>query len=326
MTSRSLRLLRALGILLVFGALAVAVRGLELRRVGTALATADWSWLLGALAAFLGILPLWAMEWKLLAPAGARPSLGRMFQVVAMTSSVLNTTAMLVGEAAAMVLLVAHAGLARAAAVSVLAVDQLLVGIAKLALLALAASLADLPAWMTAAFTALLTGVALLLAILMLAAWRHADVGRLLGRALPARYRGTASAFGTALAPLRSPSLAAATLLIALSKKAVELLAIVCVQRAFGVVLPIGAAVLVLATLNVVTLLPLVPGDAGVYEGAVVVAYGEHGIAPELALAMAVVQHACYFAALALPGYWWLARLAPLRGTPSAPPLTSASK
>jgi uncharacterized membrane protein YbhN (UPF0104 family) len=51
-----------------------------------------------------------------------------------------------------------------------------------------------------------------------------------------------------------------------------------------------------------------VPGNLGVYEAAVVVAYAWLGVPPERALGIALVQHACYFAALALPGYRWLAR------------------
>src|SRR5678815_471756 len=50
-----------------------------------------------------------------------------MLGVVALTSAVLNTTPMLVGEATAVVLLVARTRLDRAAALSVLAMDQLLV-------------------------------------------------------------------------------------------------------------------------------------------------------------------------------------------------------
>ena len=97
-------------------------------------------------------------------------------------------------------------------------------------------------------------------------------------------------------------------LLLALAKKVVEVLAIVCVQRAFGVTLPVTSGILVLAALNLATLLPVVPGNLGVYEAAVVLTYTHLGIPAERALGMAVVQHVCYFAALALPGYAWLAR------------------
>jgi uncharacterized membrane protein YbhN (UPF0104 family) len=60
--------------------------------------------------------------------------------------------------------------------------------------------------------------------------------------------------------------------------------------------------------LNLATLLPLVPGNIGVYEAAVVLALTRFGVPAEQALGVAVVQHLCYFAALALPGLAFAAR------------------
>ena len=78
--------------------------------------------------------------------------------------------------------------------------------------------------------------------------------------------------------------------------------AIVCVFRAFGLRESIAAAIVVLAVLNLATLVKVVPGNVGVFEAAVVLALTRFGIAPEHALGVAVVQHVCYFVALALPG------------------------
>jgi uncharacterized membrane protein YbhN (UPF0104 family) len=60
--------------------------------------------------------------------------------------------------------------------------------------------------------------------------------------------------------------------------------------------------------LNLATLLPVVPGNVGVFEAAVVLALTRLGVEPELALGIAVVQHLCYFIALAVPGLVWAAR------------------
>jgi uncharacterized protein (TIRG00374 family) len=125
---------------------------------------------------------------------------------------------------------------------------------------------------------------------------------------VPARVARLAAALAVGLAPIRSPSRSGGALALALAKKAMETLAIYCVQRAFGIDLPLASALLVLAAVNLATLLPLVPGNLGVYEGAVVLAYTYFGIPPERALGVALVQHACFFLALALPGYRWLAR------------------
>jgi len=98
----------------------------------------------------------------------------------------------------------------------------------------------------------------------------------------------------------------------------VETLAMICIQRAFGIDLPFTSAVLVLAALNLATLVPVVPGNLGVYEGAVVLIYTRLGVSAEQAVGVAVVQHACFFAALALPGYAWLAGAGASRSTAAA--------
>jgi uncharacterized membrane protein YbhN (UPF0104 family) len=225
-----------------------------------------------------------------------------MLGVVSTTSSVLNTTPMLVGEATGVVLLVTRTRVDRAAALSVLAMDQLLVGVAKLTVLATATLVAPLPDWMTRAVLALLVSLAMLGGALLLASWRHADVASALSAFAPQRIADAIGAFASSLQPLREPARGARALGLALLKKAVEVAAILCVQRAFGVSLPIAAAVVVLAVLNLATLLPVVPGNVGVFEAAVVLALTRFGLPAEQALGIAVVQHLCYFVALATPG------------------------
>jgi uncharacterized protein (TIRG00374 family) len=294
-------------VLLALAALfALSLHRIDLGLAWSELATIRAGWLFVAIICYVAILPLWALQWYLLAPPSPMRTSRRMLEVVAMTSSVLNTTPMLVGEATGIALLVARAGLARGAALSVLAMDQLLVGLAKLGVLASAALLLPLPTWMTRAITTLLIAVAALLGGLAVASWRHADLTRISDRLLPTRLRGALASFGPALAPLRSPKLGGGALLLAFAKKLTEILAILCIQRAFGLSLPLASAVLVLAFLNLATLMPLTPGNVGIYEGAVVLAYGWLGVPAERALGIAVVQHLTYFVALALPGYWWL--------------------
>jgi len=305
LTQRVVRLLGVVVLLLLLGA---AFLRLDLSRTWSAIATTDVRWLLLSTLVFAAILPLWSLQWRLLAPARSPLAATRMLEVVATTSSVLNTTPMLLGEATAIVLLVTRAGLDRAAAVSVLAMDQLLVGGAKVVVIATASLLLPLPPWMSRALITLFIAVLLLLVALIGAAWGHVAVSRWLDRVTPPRWRGQHGSLGAALAPLRSSRHAGGAFLLALAKKAAEMGGILCVQHAFGVQLPLASVVLVLATLNLATLLPVVPGNVGVYEAAVVLAYTRLGVPADRALALAVVQHACYFVALALPGYRWVVR------------------
>lgn len=309
---------RAVAMVVLGALLVVAIRRFDLSHVLETLATAQPVWVALSIACYLAILPLWALEWCLLAPRDGRPMFLRMLGVIAMTSSVLNTTPMLVGEAAAVVFLVTRAGIARAAALSVLAMDQLVLGIAKVSVLVLATWLLVLPLWMERGMRALSVLVALLLVALLVVAWGERTVTRV-ARRLPERAGHALHAVASALAPLRSPWRGGSALALALLKKLAEILAILCIQRAFGVVLPVSSAILVLAALNLATLIPVVPGNVGVYEAVTVLAYGYMGLDAERALGMALVQHACYFMALALPGYGWFARGARSRSAAASP-------
>ena len=293
---------RVLALLALAGLIVVAVQQMDLRRAAAQLTAVRGEWLVLAIVCYATILPLWAWQWRLLSPRTPETRPREMLGVVTLTSSVMNTTPLIVGEAAAVVLLVSRVGLDRAAALSVLAMDQLLVGVAKLCVLAVAAVVAPLPDWMTRSVLGLLASILLLGAALFVAAWRHADVERALGRILPARIAAALGAFARALEPLRSATRVLSALGLGLLKKAAEVAAIVCVFRAFGLRESIAAAIVVLAVLNLATLVKVVPGNIGVFEAAVVLALTQFGIAPEQALGVAVVQHVCYFVALALPG------------------------
>jgi uncharacterized membrane protein YbhN (UPF0104 family) len=293
---------RLLALLALAGLIVVAMQRMDLGRAAAQLTVVRGQWLALAIACYAAILPLWAWQWALLSPRTPTSRPRDMLGVVALTSSVLNTTPMLVGEATAVVLLVTRAGLGRPAALSVLAMDQLLVGVAKLCVLALAAIVAPLPDWMTRAVLGLLASLLLLGAALVVAAWRHADVEGALAHLVPGRMAAGLGAFARSLDPLRSAARGLPALGLALLKKAAEVAAIMCVHRAFGLPGSVAAAVVVLAVLNLATLLPVVPGNVGVFEAAVVLALTRFGVTPELALGVAVVQHLCYFAALALPG------------------------
>jgi hypothetical protein len=140
-------------------ALLISVRVFPWERVLDQLRRIDAVWVLVAIAANVVILPLWAIEWRMLSPRSARASFRAMFEVVTVTASVLNSVPFFAGEAAGVGLLIARAGLARGAALSVLALDQLLVGFAKLAVVGAAAVFAPLPVWVRGSLGSLVAGV-----------------------------------------------------------------------------------------------------------------------------------------------------------------------
>jgi uncharacterized membrane protein YbhN (UPF0104 family) len=203
-------------------------------------------------------------------------------------------------------LLVSRIGVTAVEAISVSAMDQLLVGIAKVCVIASAALTNPIPSWMQNGLGGLAAGVSLLLTACALLAFNPDAREWGVAHRFPACVVDSIRHFATGLAPLRSPTRSAPALVLALLKKLAEILAILALQRAFGIELPGTSALLVLAALNLATIVPMVPGNLGVYEGVVTLAYVTLGVPPERAAAVAVVQHACFFASLALPGYAWL--------------------
>src|SRR5205814_7138772 len=112
-------------------------------------------WLVAAILSFLVPIPLWALEWRLLAPRAARVAYSKMFEVVSVMAAVLNSIPFFAGETTGVAMLIGRAGLTRGAALSVLAMDQLLSGVVKLVVLGAAALLVPLPAWLRSGIFAL---------------------------------------------------------------------------------------------------------------------------------------------------------------------------
>jgi hypothetical protein len=167
----------------------------------------------------------------------------------------------------------------------VLALDQLGEGIMKVALFLLVAAVVPLPTWMRAGVTTASVAVAAwFIALVIASRWAHE------------------------LALLKSWRRAGRALACVAAMKVVELLAIVAVQHAFGVDVPLGRSLLVLAALVLATMLPVTPGNLGTYEASVFLAYRYLGVSPELALGLAVAQHVCFLLPSVGVGYAFLSR------------------
>jgi glycosyltransferase 2 family protein len=253
-------------------------------------------WLLASIAANAAILPLWAAEWRLLIPTAFRVTFARMLEVVTVSAAVLNSVPFFAGEASAVALLITRGGLARGAALTVLALDQLMVGLAKLALIVAAALFMPIPAGLRAGVLGLAVAVMALLVVLLPLAHGWASLrDRLLLR--PTRVRalmGRVVALGQHLDALRTLDRVWRVLALALAKKMAEVAAIVAMQVAFGLDPSLASALLVAAALAITTLVPVAPANLGVYEGTVYAMYRVVGVQPEVAIGIAIVQHLAF--------------------------------
>jgi uncharacterized membrane protein YbhN (UPF0104 family) len=259
----------------------LAVRHASAAGIWSLVRQADPLWSAASVVANAAILLAYAALWRHLAPPvdGAAVPMRTTFEIVAVSSTVMNTTPMLAGHATAVGLLVSRARLQMRQALSVLAMDQGAEGAAKIALVATAVMVAPLPVWLRAAA---LSAVALAAAFLVvLVAFANRAPQRLAHLARD-------------LAPLRSWRAAGVALALALVMKLLEGLAIVLAQHSLGLDLPLGSVAVVLAATSLATMIPLSPGNVGPYEAAAAAVYMWMDVPPDAAVALAAVQHACF--------------------------------
>jgi len=324
-------------ILLALGATALVVvsfRGVDVARVAALLVRAEPAWLLAALLANGTIPLLWAAQWSLFLPRaalrGSAMGFRAMFGVTAVMAMMVNSVPMLVGQATGLHLLATRARVGHATALSVIALDQLAEGMAKLSVLCALAAVTPLPPALRSGLAVLATVVALLLVVVMAAAWSHGRVR------LPASERpvlARAASFVTdwvaGLERARQPAVLAGGLAIGLTMKGAEMGGILAVQAALGVELPLWSALAVLAAVSLATIISVSPGNVGVYEGSAYLAYTALGVSPETALGLAVLQHVAYLIPMAGTG-WVVVLLAQKRAqaaaiAPADPPLRARS-
>jgi uncharacterized membrane protein YbhN (UPF0104 family) len=256
------------------------VRSVDPRRALRVVEHANAWWLVVAVLSHLLIQPIGALQWRTLLPQGIVVSFGRMLRLFSLTSVANNTTPSLIGHATGALLLANEPGVGKAAAVSVVALDQIAVGLVKVAVVGVAATLLPLPAWMRQGLAGLAIAVGVLFAAALVVAMRT-------------RF----------LSVLRRPSRFARGVLCAAMVKAAEAGAIAAVQHALGVDVTAQTVLVVLAASALGSVVPIAPANIGTYEAASFGAYRALGFDGELALGIAVVQHVCQLLPAVGAGY-----------------------
>lgn len=301
---RALFTLLAWAVLTAF--VVLAFRSIEWAEAFDALRRVRGGWMLLAVALNAAILFAWAVLWRLLVPRRQPVSYWRMLEVTAMASAAMNSLPALAGHATGVALLEGHAGVGRAAALSVVALDQLGEGLAKVAMFLLIGMLVPMPDWIRPGFLAGAAAVLAFFAGLLWAAHRHKDGDpdeRPRSDATMDRLRAFAARWARGLEALRSWRLSLGAFGVVLLMKLAEGLGIVAAQHAFGVEISAATTVLVLGSLSLATMVPLTPGNVGTYEASVFLAYRYMGVPAEQALPLAIVQHVAFLVPAVGIGY-----------------------
>lgn len=270
-----------------------------------ALLSADPIWLTIAVLINMAAYPLWVTQWRLLAPRGNTISNRAMLEIVALSAMANSALPSAAGLASSVVLLATRGKMTTVAATSLMAMDQLLVGITKLVLLILALFLAPLPPAATQSAVAFAGLMAVFLALLVTMAnstrWMQTQATNFKGIISGAFDILTRVSQG--LNVLRDPRRMIATTLLAFGKKAMQIIAAIAIQMACGIDVSAVSAILVIAAVSVTTALPIIPGGFGVYTATVFVVYEFFGVSSATALTAGILQHLVEILPNLLVGY-----------------------
>ena len=278
-------------------------------------------WLAIALACNLVNAPLWAFCWRCLLGSKAQVPLRQLTRVLAVVLAAIQAFSVFGGGATAFVLITGRLRLSRPAAASLLVLEGLTTGLVKVILVGAALAIVPGTALLRGIGLGLLASMAMGLAGLIIVSRSgpliHSFAARMGGRARVWIERF--ADWTSHLEAVRSPARLGGAVFFMLMRRISDGLAAWCVARACGIDVGPEIIVLVIASIAVVTMVPVPGGNVGLYELAVVAAYQWVGVAPEIAMAAALLQHAISLLSILVPGALIVAFDAGLTGRRAGP-------
>jgi len=286
----------------VAGLFYLCLQSIDLDRAWIEFSRADPFWLFAAVFFNACILGVWSSLWYLLLPEKCSVPFFRIFQANSYMSTSCNTIPFPGGHAVGVVALARRAEVGHSVALSVLALDQLMEGFAKTFVLTLVVIFVPLPEPVGQAILIFVVVIGFFASIMFYLAHKQPRVkeGTI---SFIDKIRKFVSRWSVHLEILRDVRIFSFGLLLALLMMFVQTLGIWAVQKSLGLDLPFWAPILVMGALNLVTVLPITPGNFGIYEGTAFLAYQFYGLSSELALSLAFLQHLCFLIPMVGSGY-----------------------
>ena len=302
-------------LLVLTGLVALAARTVDWGEALRAASSAHPLLVMGAMVLNTGILVLTAAQWVVFLPSGLRVPPRRMFEAVAITSLFSNSAPPGAGHVATVHYVPSRGGVSHSVGLSILFLDQLAEGVAKLTLIG--AALLWVPVGLEFRIVAatLLTVVPALALSLIVLAHRGDFLERRAAQATgwlaaPLRLAGT---IAKNLEALRHPRVFGQGVLLSWAQKLCEGLAIGLIVASLGIEIPVWGVLGLLVAVTLSTTIPLMPANLGVYEGAAFLVLRALGVEADAALGVALVMHMAYLVPMAGIG-WLIVALRPLTG------------
>jgi uncharacterized membrane protein YbhN (UPF0104 family) len=227
-----------------------------------------------------------------------------MFGILALTASVSNGPPFPTALVTQLHLLADRGGIGHAGAASLVLLEQIVEGLAKLSIVALAAAI--VPGFEHRGVgLALVLGVPAVAAVVVLLAHQGHLVERFEAGATGWRQRAIRFLARVArhLDAVRRPASFALAFLLGLVKKSLEAAGIAAAAAAIGLTLPFWLLVAVLVAVNLSVVVAPTPAALGIWEGAAFLVLRSAGVEADQALAVALVAHAAYLLPLVSVGW-----------------------
>ncbi len=287
------------------GLLYLCLQSIDLDLAWKEFARTDPLWLFLTVFFNACILGIWASLWYLLLPKKISVLFARIFQANAFMSTSCNTVPFPGGHVVGVMALARRAEVGHTVALSVLALDQVMEGFAKIFVLALVAIFVPLPERMEQGILIFVVTIGLFASIMLYLAHKKPHVLREGEETISftGKIRAFASRWSAHLEVLRDVRTFSSGLLLALLMMLAQTLGIWAAQKSMGLDLPFWVPILVMGALNMATVLPITPGNFGIYEGTVFLVYQFCGLASESALSLAFLQHLCFLVPMVGTGY-----------------------
>lgn len=273
-------LLRAAGWLLAAAVVFVVLRRIDLGTLGSALSAADWRWIAVAVACgVIGNTVARVRRWQALLepiPNRQRASFVDLMRISYASGAVNNLLPARAGEAVRVIELKRRRGYPTGALVAAQLAEK---GIEAISLGLLFGLCALLPGAHPPPLA--IAGALAVAAVVVLSV-------------LPRRAPGVAGRFLHALRAVHAERSWVRSLLWSVLSDAVDLALVGLCLHALGIAVHPAIWGMVLLSINLTLLLPATPGHLGMLEAGAVVALTAAGVAPEPALAFALVYHAVH--------------------------------
>jgi uncharacterized protein (TIRG00374 family) len=286
----------------------LAFRHVPLAELALALHRVRVDWLAVAIAISIVLMAMRTWRWQLELVPLERVAFGPLWVVTATAYLAINVFPARLGEVVRPWLLSRRSRLTFAMVVGNLVVEKTMDSVVLLVyIFAGLLTVEHLPAWVRHGAAVPAVGAAVLVALVLLL-WSRGEafVDRWVLRLVPERagraIKRVLSAVVSGMQVLPNPRLMAAVFALSLGLWFLPILSSYVVIRAFGLVLPFSAAVVVFIFIGFGTALPNMPGMIGPYQYACVLALELFGVAKVDALAYGLVLNAIQFLSILAQG------------------------